>query len=132
MSGIIREAEIRDIDAIYQLLKIESVKGTVLERSKKEIKSVIDCFFVYEKEGIVKGCVSCEIYGKRMAEIRSLVIDQSERGKGVGKELVKNCLTRIEDKKIEQYFVTTNQTRFFKQFGFSVEQKGKFIMFKKK
>ncbi len=129
MLGIIREAIIQDIPAIYTLIRNAAKEHRILPRSKKEIKDVIDNFFIAEIDRKIIGCCALEIYSKKIAEIRSLVVKNNYKRRGIGKLLVNACLKRARSKKIYEVLSITDKISFFKKLGFDTCLNKQYAMF---
>ena len=92
---MIRIATKDDIDAVYGLIKQLSSH----EFTKEQFN---DCYLyntqkgqvlVYEKDHTISGCIVYNIhyylhFSRKSAEIVNLVVDESARGRGIGKELL--------------------------------------------
>ena len=85
---------------------------------------------VGENEKIV-GFASLEIYSRKLAEIRSLVVADHRQGIGVGKKLVSACVERARQRNILEVMVVTSSDVFFQNCGFDFtlpgEKKALFI-----
>lgn len=44
--------------------------------------------FIYEEDGVVKGCVLLQQYDADTFKLRQMAVDSSEQGKGIGMELI--------------------------------------------
>jgi len=44
--------------------------------------------FIYEEDGVVKGCVMLQQYDAETFKLRQMAVDTAEQGKGIGLELV--------------------------------------------
>lgn len=125
---MVRKAKMKDLRIIHSLLLEGVSNGKVLKRSLRELKKVINNFFVYE-EGKVIGCCSLEIYSQKLAEIRSLVVSSEYRNKGIGSALVQRCLDEAKSKGIYQVLSVTDKSDLFERFGFRTEVNEKQAMF---
>jgi amino-acid N-acetyltransferase len=75
-------------------------------------------FFVSEDGGAVVAAVGLEWYGPD-ALLRSLVVADEFRGRGLGRRLVAECLARAAVEKAEGvYLLTTTAEEFFARLGF--------------
>ncbi len=74
--------------------------------------------FGYGSAERLSGVVGLEIYG-RIARLRSLAVDRSSRGLGVGKALVSAAEAYAESRQVrELYLLTTGAERFFERLGY--------------
>lgn len=125
----IRKASINDISAIYSLISYGAKNGKVLQRSKKEVGEVIHFFYVAVDEEKIVGCVSLEVYSRRLAEVRSLVVDSKHQNKGIGKMLIKQCLDKAKQDKIKEILAVTDKVELFEKCGFYKELDNQWPMF---
>ena len=81
-------------------------------------------FLVARREdGSVIGAIGVEAY-QDMGLLRSLVIDPSCRGKGLGKQLVDELQSFAQGKRIKTLFLlTTGAADFFKKLGYRVTRR---------
>lgn len=116
----IRKAQIKDISAIFLLIKSVARKGQLLIRNKEDLKECIDTFFVWDepKYGVV-ACCGLTIYNKKLAEIRSLVVKKDFQNNGIGNLLVKECLKLAKTNKIYEVLAITDKVNFFNNLGFN-------------
>lgn len=126
---MIRKADINDLPQIKRLIDDAATKGKVLERSVQELTEVISSFFVYESENTIRGCCSLEIYNRKLAEIRSLVVHDDFRNQGIGKQLVDACIQEAKDKKIYEVLSITDKVDFFEKRGFRSCLNGQYPLF---
>jgi len=92
--------------------------GNLLPRSRQEITDNIDLFRVAEANGGVIGCGALEIFTPDLAEIRSLVVDQSRKGTGIGRRLVECLVDDARDRGHERLMALTYVPGFFHRLGF--------------
>jgi amino-acid N-acetyltransferase len=75
-------------------------------------------FFVAEVEAQLVGATGLEIYGAS-ALLRSVVVEDSWRGTGVGRRLIENALDEARQRGIDDVFLlTTTAEQYFPRFGF--------------
>lgn len=65
------------------------------------------------------GCGALSIVWEDIAEVRSLFVDESLRGKGAGRMLVEACLDDARSMGLGKVFTLTYETAFFGKMGFS-------------
>jgi amino-acid N-acetyltransferase len=85
----------------------------------QDIPARLENFMLVKENGKVIGSVGLEIYSK-YALLRSLAVDASQQGNGLGKSLYKTALELAQHKKVQELFlITTTAAPFFKKLGFS-------------
>ena len=120
---MIRKAILQDARQIHRLLLTYAKDGLVLSRSLMEIFEAIRDFYVFVEEDRVVGAAALNICWEDLAEVRSLVVDESFAGRGIGKHLVEACLSEARFLGIGRVFALTYQQAFFEKLGFSVIEK---------
>ena len=120
---MIRKAILQDARQIHRLLLTYAKDGLVLSRSLMEIFEAIRDFYVFVEEDRVVGAAALNICWEDLAEVRSLVVDASFAGRGIGKQLVEACLSEARTLGIGRVFALTYQQVFFEKLGFSVIEK---------
>ncbi len=115
----IRHAKITDAQGISDLVNHYAEKDLMLHRSLESIYAAIRGFIVAEDdEGNLIGCVGLDIFWSNSAEIRSLAVAESVRGKDVGTRLIRECITDAEDLGLPKLFAMTYEKVFFERLGF--------------
>ena len=120
---MIRKAILQDARQIHRLLLNYAKDGLVLSRSLMEIFEAIRDFYVFAEGDRVVGTAALNICWEDLAEVRSLVVDESFAGRGIGKHLVEACLSEARTLGIGRVFALTYQQVFFEKLGFSVIEK---------
>jgi amino-acid N-acetyltransferase len=120
---MIRKAILQDARQIHRLLLNYAKDGLVLSRSLMEIFEAIRDFYVFVEGDRVVGAAALNICWEDLAEVRSLVVDESFAGHGIGKHLVEACLSEARTLGIGRVFALTYQQAFFEKLGFSVIEK---------
>ncbi|MBW1979749.1 MAG: N-acetyltransferase [Deltaproteobacteria bacterium] len=124
MAGIIRKARIGDVREIQKMLTGPAESGELLPRSLSELFDNLRDIFVYVEDGEhLVGTCSMHICWEDLAEIRSLVVRQSHRGRGIGRKLVEACISEAVTLGLFRIFVLTYQVEFFRKQGFQVVDK---------
>lgn len=120
----IRQATSKDLPAIKALIKLypKQLMQTHLPRSAD--------FFLAENENGVIGCCALQVYSRRIAEIRSLVVHPSFQKKGIAGKLLRRCLRRAKTEKIHEVFSVTGSVKLFEHFGFNMFKQEKYAMLK--
>lgn len=118
MEVMIREAEEKDIEVIFNLLKQYALQGIILERDREDIFNNLQTFIVAEIDGTLKGVVTFYDYGENLKEIRSLAVESSSQGMNIGKKLLRSIIERIRKNSNARIFVLTYNPGFFKKNNF--------------
>jgi len=115
---MIRKAQIADVKWIRKLINHYAEKGLMLPRSLSQLYETLRDFLIYEEDGKVYGCCGLHVVWEDLAEIKSLVVDESKQKKGIGKDLLQVSLDEARNLKIKKIFVLTYEPDFFKKSGF--------------
>jgi amino-acid N-acetyltransferase len=114
----IRQAKIPDAQAIHALVSSYAELDKMLFLSMADIYENLQRFTVAEVDGQVLGCCALQVVWSDLAEIRSLAIDKTVLGKGIGKALVHAVLEQAEVLGTGQVFTLTLEAGFFEKQGF--------------
>jgi amino-acid N-acetyltransferase len=115
---MIRKAKLKDVKEIQRLIKLYSNRGDILPRSLSELYDHLRDFFVSIRNRKVVGICALHISWDDLAEVRSLAVEEKDRNKGMGAELVKACLEESKDLGVKRVFALTYQPEFFEKLGF--------------
>lgn len=113
-----RDARMDDIDDLCRLVDLWAERGENLPRNRDDILEKITDFGVATVDGDVAGCASLWIYTPFLAEIRSLGVNESTHGQGLGSGLVQFFLDKARSLGIPKVFVLTRAPKFFERCGF--------------
>ncbi len=64
------------------------------------------------------GCCALQVYSRRLAEVRSLAVEDELQGQGIARGLVNRCLDRARKRKIKQVLAVSGDVDFFRRSGF--------------
>lgn len=117
---IARQARRADIPAIAALIGHFAAAGKLLPRTQSEIHGQVSRFLVLTEKRRLLACLSLENYGADLAEIRSLAVDPSVQGGGLGRRLVEFALQEARERGIARVFAVTHAPGFFIGQGFSL------------
>ncbi|MCP2256935.1 amino-acid N-acetyltransferase [Streptoalloteichus tenebrarius] len=114
---MVRRARTSDVRAIKAL--VDQYAGEVL-LSKQLVTLYEDVqeFWVADGGGRILGCGALHVLWEDLAEIRTVAVDPSVRGRGVGHALVKQLVDVAVDLGLSRIFVLTFETAFFARHGF--------------
>src|SRR5579871_2444702 len=85
---MIRPANINDVPRIQEIINSHAELGKMLFKSYGQLYESLRDFGVFEEDGEVVGCVALTIIWADLSEVRSLAVDDTCRGRGIGKQLV--------------------------------------------
>jgi amino-acid N-acetyltransferase len=115
---IIRTAVEADLTPLADFITPFVEDRKLLPRTYDELQELLPTLFVAEQEGRIVGCAALEIYSWKLAEVRSLAVDKTMQGQGVGKRLVQACLERAREQNILEVMAITSSDSFFMSCGF--------------
>lgn len=123
---MIRKATVRDVKAIHGLLKEHADQGELLPRPLSEIYDSLRDFSVFEEksDGCLSGICALHICWEDLAEVRSLVVKEEFRRRGIGSALVSAAIAEARGFGIGRVFALTYRQDFFGQQGFEIIDKG--------
>jgi len=113
------KAKLSDIVLMQELVKPEVDKGIILFRSSDEIATNIRSYILAKEENQIVGFGALHFHADDLAEIRSLVVKEDFRGKGIGKGLVSMLLEEGTHLGVEKVLTLTYKKAFFESLGFS-------------
>ncbi len=116
-----RRARPSDTRSILNLINHYSAKGLMLPRSFSQVVEKVRDFTVAVEENpspSLKGVVALHVVGEDLAEVRSLAVEESLQGRGVGKKLLQHCFDDARELQLQRIFTLTYQTGFFSKLGF--------------
>ncbi|UCC96862.1 MAG: N-acetyltransferase [Phycisphaerales bacterium] len=116
-------AKISDVKAIHALVSSYAERDRMLFRSPADIYENLQTFSVVELDGRIVGCCSLEIVWADLAEIKSLAVDEAQKGKGAGRLLVGAALEQAAALGVPKVFALTLEPQFFEKQGFAIVEK---------
>lgn len=121
-----RPAHNGDLDGIHALLCHYASLGELLPRDKAEISDNLAHFRVIEQHGRIVGCGSLEHFTDELAEIRSLMIEHSTKGQGLGRVIVESLIEIAKQREVGRLMALTYVPEFFHKLGFKTVNKNIF------
>ncbi len=113
------KAKLGDIPAMQALVADKVKDGTILARSEDEVATNIRSYVLAKEGERLVGYTALHIHSPRLAEIRSLIVDEAYRGRHVGKRMVKFALEEAKALGVsEDVLVLTYLPEFFLKLGF--------------
>jgi amino-acid N-acetyltransferase len=106
----IRAAKRSDIEAILRMVRRAVDDDEIVARSRHEIRSNLDDYFVLEVDDIVTGVVALHPWpDDKMAELGFLYVRQTHEGMGYGRKLVQFAEKRAREAGYERLFALSTQ-----------------------
>ncbi len=113
------KAVLDDIPEMQSLVMDEVKDGVILKRSNDEIATNIRSYILAKEGEEIVGYAALHIHSSRLAEIRSLIVSPSHRGKHIGRNLVDFTLREAKELGVfEEVLVLTYLSQFFMKMDF--------------
>ena len=117
---VIRPAAVADVPAIHGIINDAAELGLMLHKPMGRLYETVRMFHVAEDAGGVIGVCGLSIIWADLAEIVSLAVAPSARGRGIGGRLAQACLDEARDRGIRRVMSLTYERGFFERLGFGV------------
>jgi len=112
------KAKLSHVQQMQELVQPYVDDGTILMRSADEIATNIRSYTLAFDDELLVGFSALHIHTVKLAEIRSLIVSEQYREKGVGKELVAWGIEEGGKLGLEEVLVLTYKRAFFEKLGF--------------
>jgi len=117
----IRPARTADIPAIQAMRAVLVDSNVLLKHQLVSLYERVQEFVVaVASDGRIIAAGALHVMWGDLAEVRSLVVDQSARGLGLGKAIVEALIERAASLGIDRVFCLTFEVDFFGRCGFEV------------
>lgn len=120
MSVTLRAARPSDAPAIHALIAANLEAGHLLPRSLDDVREHASRFFVAELGTSVVACAELARLSPKVAEVRSLVVEQAQRGKRIGPQLVAQLATSATIAGYETICAFAHDPAHFVRLGFTI------------
>jgi amino-acid N-acetyltransferase len=115
----VRPAKTADIGAIADLCGPLIQSRVLLGKERVELYESVQEFLVAEDaSGAVIGCGALHVMWEDLGEVRTLAIEESRQGQGIGKMILESLLERASNIGLKRIFCLTFEVEFFGKFGF--------------
>ena len=113
------KAKLSDIPYMQNLV-LEYVKnGIILHRTEDEIATNIRSYVLAKDDGKLVGYTALHIHSARLAEIRSLIVDEAYRGENIGQDMIAFAIKEARFLGVqEDVLVLTYLPEFFRKLDF--------------
>lgn len=117
-SPVVRRARTADIPAIKGL--VDTYAGRILlEKNLVTLYEGVQEFWVAEHGDSVVGCGALHVLWSDLGEVRTVAVDPTTTGHGVGHAIVDRLLSVARELGLARLFVLTFETAFFGRHGFT-------------
>ncbi|MGH3635561.1 amino-acid N-acetyltransferase [Mycobacterium sp.] len=117
-AAVVRRARTSDVSAIKRL--VDTYAGKILlEKNLVTLYEAVQEFWVAEQEGEVVGCGALHVLWSDLGEVRTVAVDPTMTGRGIGHAIVDRLLEAARDLQLQRLFVLTFETEFFSRHGFA-------------
>jgi len=116
----IHSADGSNAKKLHALITTNLEEGHLLPRALDEIATHADRFVIGVRGRKIVGCAELAPLSQHVAEVRSLVVDRSERGNGIGTLLVDELRRRARRDGFEKLCAFTHAPAYFIGKGFSI------------
>jgi amino-acid N-acetyltransferase len=118
--GSVRRGTEADVPAIAALIEGNLAEGHLLPRTREDLTRHAERFLVVTIDGRVAGCAELAPLSRAVAEVRSLVVDASCRGRGLGSLLVEELKRAARRDGFSTLCAFTHAPSHFIRLGFSM------------
>ena len=113
------KAKLSDIPDMQKLVASEVKEGTILNRTEDEVATNIRSYVLAKDGDTLVGYTALHVHSRRLAEIRSLIVDEAYRGLKVGQRMVQFTLEEAKNLGVEEdVLVLTYLPDFFQKLNF--------------
>jgi amino-acid N-acetyltransferase len=114
----IRRARTTDVRGIRQLIDLYATERRLLSKATVALFEDVPEFWVATLDDTVVGCGALHVMWEDLAEVRTVAVHPSVRGRKIGYQLVAALLSAARDLGVRKVFCLTFETEFFASFGF--------------
>ena len=118
MEPVVRRARTADVRELHRIVSLYVEQGILLGKQLVTLYEDVQDFLVAELDGSVVGCGALHVMWEDLAEVRTVAVDPSARGRGVGHALVARLVETARELGVRRVFVLTFEDAFFARHGF--------------
>ncbi len=125
----LRRSRVDDVPEIGAIINDAAEFGLMLPKSWAQLYENVREFVVaVDEQDDVRGVCGLSIIWADLAEVVSLAVAPSHRGRGLGRKLVEAVLDEARTLKIRRVMSLTYEQRFFEKLGFGIVDRQKLPM----
>lgn len=114
----VRRARTSDVPDIKRLIDIYAGR-ILLEKNLVTLYEAVQEFWIAELDGEIVGCGALHVLWSDLGEIRTVAVDPTIKGRGVGHRVVAGLIEVARELELERVFVLTFEVDFFGRHGFA-------------
>ena len=118
MNVVVRRARTADVPQIRDLVDSWTADRRLLGKAMVTLYEDVQEFLVAVDGDRVVGCGALHVLWADLAEVRTLAVDPSVKGRGVGHQLLEHLLAQAVELGVSRVFCLTFETGFFRRHGF--------------
>lgn len=119
MTVDVRPAVTADVLAIRDLVENYAGDGPrLLRKNTVTLYEDVQEFYVAEQAGKIIGCGALHVMWHDLGEIRTVAVDPSIKGQGIGSQIMDALTQRAASLGLNKLFCLTFETQFFTRHGF--------------
>ncbi len=107
-----------DIEKMQKLVARDVENGNILDRNYNEMATTIRSYTAVKDGDDIVGFIALHIHTVELAEIRSLVVQESYRNHGIAKELIQKAIDEAKFLNLKKLLVLTYKKQLFEFFNF--------------
>jgi amino-acid N-acetyltransferase len=120
MTLVVRPARTSDVIAVRDLVENYAGDGPrLLRKNTVTLYEDVQEFYVAEQDGKVVGCGALHVMWHDLGEIRTVAVDPSCKGQGIGSQILAALTDRAKVLGLTRLFCLTFETKFFAGHGFA-------------
>ncbi|NHC15792.1 amino-acid N-acetyltransferase [Motilibacter sp. E257] len=116
---LVRRARTDDVPAIRALVDLYAAERILLSKATVTLYEDVQEFWVAELDGRVVGCGALHVLWEDLAEVRTLAVDRTVRGKGTGSAVLRRLIATARELGVRRVFCLTFEVEFFTRHGFT-------------
>ncbi|MGI8316289.1 GNAT family N-acetyltransferase [Halobacillus mangrovi] len=109
-----------DIQVVKPLLSLATSENKAERALFQYLKSKDQCLFLYEKEGILAGCIGIELSMNQKAVIQHIAVSQDYRKQWIGKRMVEFIREQYNIRELRAE-TDDDAVGFYEKLGFEME-----------
>ncbi len=115
---LVRPARAADVKVIRAIVAPYAEDRILVSKDPVAYFESLQQFVVAEVDGRVVGCGALHVFWEDLAEVRTLAVDRSSVGRGIGRAIVERLVENARTIGVRRVFCLTFETEFFASLGF--------------